>query len=976
MSNLDQLSSACFTLPCRFQAEDQQQPRLGGFDPIPDYESDWIPCQLRYAAFSRASRQAGQLFEKCLKRIYSPLFSDLNQFISDSYCLDKKEATLGSHLHGPSSSRPSIPEPFLFIPGLGGPIRKERDDQTVKSERTSIRTAFLISSASPTLSSFPARLARFLSSTGVEESPSSSSCIYVTLHPSECPNLTATTRIIVARFIANGSRIYNIRPPASSNQKQESNLYLLSRWYSETFESSSDDRPKLVLHLPAMEAFDPTVLSDVLSSLQAFIENVQEVGGTCLPLVLLLGVTSPSGSSERASAPAPWTELVPKPVLQNMDLERFSLPSRSLVWEGLVNDFLLSPNKPLSLGPRTFDFLQRGYWERDANIDSLMDGVQLAYLHHFSTNPLSAFTVLEELTHSYSKYSSSWEPKMYSRLRLELSSPSASGPRGGGIWVPRPLNRKRKRSSQGLDPFSCSRGATGEAGKAIQDPDSSPSKHLKAMLESDGYLLTHLSDLFHHRKLYSQRRDFATRAFMVGFRCIRQAERSGSEAGDGHGKRLREEEEESLVLTRFSQQVLACCHGSRANFSHSFAQLSASISALCNNVRKLDGGAFESFVDEMVILGERCLAKTEEILETEGRSESDPDTEQEVEPESSSLIFARDLQAYLKALRSYQQRMARTISGELCETPTNGEEEGKVGADTNPGSEMELEDAERKMESKAKDKAASNPVDPEGKQAKFFQEVQKRLELEEKVLSMKREVADWIGNFIKGKLKPSLNRLLDSIYVYNASHQLTTLLDPTPRSNLLLSLQEPNLLLDIVRRSSALDQEELDLLLPSEDQGVPLPDVCRLYRLYRDCGKLINLADWFDAFVASLQSEEVAKRKRGRAAEEESGATDSGGEDVGEQENEKGKGKRDVERKTGTIKENHEEGRVDDEGKSSRRSTRSALKGRPRTSAKERKALQIRFSLAVNELGKMGFLKTSRRKADHVGKTVWDLVPC
>ena len=37
--------------------------------------------------------------------------------------------------------------------------------------------------------------------------------------------------------------------------------------------------------------------------------------------------------------------------------------------------------------------------------------------------------------------------------------------------------------------------------------------------------------------------------------------------------------------------------------------------------------------------------------------------------------------------------------------------------------------------------------------------------------------------------------------------------------------------------------------------------------------------------------------------------------------------------------------------------------------------IQARFALAVSELGRMGFLKKTRRKADHVLKVVHDLPP-
>lgn len=35
--------------------------------------------------------------------------------------------------------------------------------------------------------------------------------------------------------------------------------------------------------------------------------------------------------------------------------------------------------------------------------------------------------------------------------------------------------------------------------------------------------------------------------------------------------------------------------------------------------------------------------------------------------------------------------------------------------------------------------------------------------------------------------------------------------------------------------------------------GRSLPDVCAAYKLHRECGKLINLFDWLQAFAAVLR---------------------------------------------------------------------------------------------------------------------------
>jgi hypothetical protein len=90
-----------------------------------------------------------------------------------------------------------------------------------------------------------------------------------------------------------------------------------------------------------------------------------------------------------------------------------------------------------------------------------------------------------------------------------------------------------------------------------------------------------------------------------------------------------------------------------------------------------------------------------------------------------------------------------------------------------------------------------------------------------------------------------------------------------------------------------------------------LPDICRLYQQYQSAGKMINLYDLFQAFSQSITATTSSKKRR--------------------------------------------------------------LNGSEADSMQRKDAIQARFALAVNEMGKMGFLKKTRRKPDHVLKIVHDL---
>ena len=88
-----------------------------------------------------------------------------------------------------------------------------------------------------------------------------------------------------------------------------------------------------------------------------------------------------------------------------------------------------------------------------------------------------------------------------------------------------------------------------------------------------------------------------------------------------------------------------------------------------------------------------------------------------------------------------------------------------------------------------------------------------------------------------------------------------------------------------------------------------VPDVCRLFSLYKDSSRFINLADWYAAFVQSLQGEEIRRKHAGLDMENEDTVAST----------------------------------------------------------------QMRFSLALNELAYMGIVGPAGRKIEHVSRLIWDL---
>jgi origin recognition complex subunit 3 len=115
------------------------------------------------------------------------------------------------------------------------------------------------------------------------------------------------------------------------------------------------------------------------------------------------------------------------------------------------------------------------------------------------------------------------------------------------------------------------------------------------------------------------------------------------------------------------------------------------------------------------------------------------------------------------------------------------------------------------------------------------------------------------------------------------------------------------------------------------------PDVTILFRRYVESGKMINVYDWYESFSMAL-------------------------EDLGASEGEDDMELNDTPSKKKT------KGNVTIDG------TKQTDISVSRAADERKREFQARFMRAIHELEFVGFLKHTGRKADHVLKTVFDVI--
>ncbi|RCH88666.1 Origin recognition complex subunit 3 [Rhizopus stolonifer] len=112
-------------------------------------------------------------------------------------------------------------------------------------------------------------------------------------------------------------------------------------------------------------------------------------------------------------------------------------------------------------------------------------------------------------------------------------------------------------------------------------------------------------------------------------------------------------------------------------------------------------------------------------------------------------------------------------------------------------------------------------------------------------------IADWLDKTLSHYLRPYTTvPLFELVYYTNVVlHEKS--FAPQPRASVQTALTQPQHYINC----SCCNTEKTDQILPSED------DACILYKLYLECGRMINLYDWYIAFESFVERESRPSKK-------------------------------------------------------------------------------------------------------------------
>ncbi|XP_039993496.1 origin recognition complex subunit 3 isoform X2 [Xiphias gladius] len=151
------------------------------------------------------------------------------------------------------------------------------------------------------------------------------------------------------------------------------------------------------------------------------------------------------------------------------------------------------------------------------------------------------------------------------------------------------------------------------------------------------------------------------------------------------------------------------------------------------------------------------------------------------------------------------------------------------------------------------EESITSPVKNLQKKTDLFQLQKTLLEMNEsrrsKKLSpyevLRNEALEFINGLVKSHLSPPESQALNEVCYYSSSATVRRHLNATPRTSIQAALSSPYYYLQNDR-------------LKTEDGSVSnaAPDICIAYKLHLECGRLINLYDWLEAYATVVSAAE------------------------------------------------------------------------------------------------------------------------
>ncbi|EPT02369.1 hypothetical protein FOMPIDRAFT_53811 [Fomitopsis schrenkii] len=306
----------------------------------------------------------------------------------------------------------------------------------------------------------------------------------------------------------------------------------------------------------------------------------------------------------------------------------------------------------------------------------------------------------------------------------------------------------------------------------------------------------------------------------------------------------------------------------------------------------------------------------------------------------------KDVEHLGLAVKELPEEQLRELVEELTPLLARTEDDGSESTDETPQSRLEALRAQ----------LPQNQTNEDGEVALRADAAQ-----EFPVAGLANEIGDWIAELLEQCFaRLDEGPLWDIWYMGNTPFP-ADLINPAPRLSVVSALMHPD---DFLAGADV----DLDLTLRypgDEDECAPalwqLPDASILFRRYADAGRMVNVFDWFQSFAVVLEGQ----RRHLRRCEREAGDPAANGGKPGAN----GAGVQDAVRKG-----KQRDDRVGEDSEDGSRTDQDEDGEAGQDSEEWREEVQARFMRALHTLDHMGLVRHTGRKADHIVRTVYDVL--
>ncbi|KAF8983262.1 Origin recognition complex subunit 3 [Entomortierella lignicola] len=365
---------------------------------------------------------------------------------------------------------------------------------------------------------------------------------------------------------------------------------------------------------------------------------------------------------------------------------------------------------------------------------------------------------------------------------------------------------------------------------------------------------------------------------------------------------------------------------------------SSNITFLLNLVRKMDSNSMITFIEDCLIFFESIPYLSSTNREQQGGA---------MKEEIVILKSIRDRLVALLDVVSEDSDASSSDNEDGDHTDLNVENEGE-DENSEKVSQVSVPDRWTKVNASTvalvkKKKLVSVKANvTDGRQTKIAKKTRETVRIPKGALGtytvLVTEIDQFFDKLFKTYLDCHVNVPLYEIFYYSQVKIQQKAFLPQPRASIQTALGQPEIYLNCDcchPPPGTKDQltSQVEMVLPTQH------DTCILYKLYVECGRMINMYDWFTAFGMILERGNVNN-------------------DSNEDE------------------EVHTPGRARKRAKLQPKKAAKKKQGDEQDDAKKKEGLdqkevQARFISGVAELQFMGFIKPTNRKTDHVMRLTW-----